>query len=572
METDDLKTFDESVIPKKNNNRTIVGLVAILLVIMCCCLVALSVVLVDPFDWRLLGFLSGGGDSVVEAMPVDTNLYIGLDMDQLTPVELGRLIDPFLAEDISFDYREFGELLIDLDNELESSAGFNLSDDVLPWLGPNVGIGFVDYVFDQYGSVDELQILAVAETKDGAASDAFIVKFRAGVEENTGTTFIQTEYEGVTIYELESDNEDEKVSIASSGDLVYLATGAGAIEAGIDAQKGESLADNEEYSKLEPKMSSDRAITLFFSSEFVADAGGGLGTGLPIDPQDVPLIGASGGALTLSIIERGLQVDFLTSVDSDSLSDGEKLLLEGSEAKTAEMFPEDTIVYFTAGSIGQFWDALVATSPDYAEAMDELQDEIGFDLINDLVVYLDGETGLGLWPSTSGVLADATGITLAFAALAGTSDEAAVYTASGNIAGFLEDQFMTVDSKSSDGLTIYSVSEEFSGIEAAYGVGSGYFFIASGERAVADIFAGESSLADSARYKNVWSAFPSGTAPVLYIDAEGLSVAINDAAAVMGDSANDAVSVLGPVTYIALGTDFDVDVMRATMILFLESK
>ncbi|MGB3716272.1 MAG: hypothetical protein WA996_17765 [Candidatus Promineifilaceae bacterium] len=62
METIDEKNIDESKSPK-SNNRIVIGLVALLLLFMCCCVVVLSVVLADPFDWKLLGFLSGGAPS-----------------------------------------------------------------------------------------------------------------------------------------------------------------------------------------------------------------------------------------------------------------------------------------------------------------------------------------------------------------------------------------------------------------------------------------------------------------------------------------------------------------------------
>ncbi|MGB3714787.1 MAG: DUF3352 domain-containing protein [Candidatus Promineifilaceae bacterium] len=570
METIDEKSTEESKSPK-SNNRIVIGLVALLLLFMCCCVVVLSVALVDPFDWKLLGFLSGGGDAAVDSMPESTGFYVGLDMDQLTLAELGRLVDPFLEDGQSIDYRNFAEMLADLDDELGSEMGFNISDDILPWLGPNVGIGLVDYQIDQYGGLDVAQVLVVAESRDSDAADDFVAKFIASVEDSRGDLFFQQEYEGVTIYELDTDYEDERLAIARSGDLVYFATGAEAIEDGIDAQKGNSLANNEEYSKLEREMSPDRAITIYFNSDFVGDLAGGLASDLPVDPNDVPLVGEAGGALTLSIIDPGIQVDFLAAIDQ--LGDEERLALEGSDAKTADMFPEDTVAYFTGASVSQYWDALMAVMPDYEEAMDELEGEIGFDIVNDLIVHLDGETGIGLWPSSEGVLADAADIALAFGALAGTSDEAAVNTTSGKIAGLLEDQFLTVDSKTSDGLTVYTLSEEFSGIEASYGVGEGYFFITSGEAAVEDVFHGDSSLADSELYKSVWSEFPGGTSPVLYLDINGFADAL---ASAMGDfvvgDIEEATAALEPISVVAFGTDFGGDVSRASMILFLKSE
>jgi len=124
---DDTSSTNKSTSPGKSSNRNLVGGAAFLLIIMLCCLVAAIGVMIDPFDWHLLSSLTGDSDAVVESMPADTGLYIGLDMERFTPAALARVIDPFLVEDTDIDYREFAEILNDLDDELESSAGFNLT-------------------------------------------------------------------------------------------------------------------------------------------------------------------------------------------------------------------------------------------------------------------------------------------------------------------------------------------------------------------------------------------------------------------------------------------------------------
>ena len=377
--------------PKKGSNRTTIAVVVLFLVLLCCFVAASATVVIDPLDWDLLSFISGESDDIVEAMPVRTDLYAGLDMDQLTIREIGRLVDPFLVESEDFDYREFAEFLREIDDELESEAGFNLSDDILPWIGPKVGIGIVDYRFSEYGSLEELEFLVIAESRDNQAADNFIEKLLFSVEDNTGFLFRELEKDGVTIYELDTEFEDERIAIARSGNLVYLGSGADVIEDSIGADRGRSLAENEEFSTLQREMAADRAVTLYVSADFIDDSTGGLASEFPVDPDDIPLIGKSGGALTISIIEAGLRVDLLTLVAQ--LSEEERILLQGSAAQTAELFPESTVVYVTSASINQLWEALTEVTPDFEEAMEELSDELGFDIVDDFIVVLDGETG-----------------------------------------------------------------------------------------------------------------------------------------------------------------------------------
>ena len=157
------------------------------------------------------------------------------------------------------------------------------------------------------------------------------------------------------------------------------------------------------------------------------------------------------------------------------------------------------------------------------------------------------------------------------AKLAGAADETAVNSASELIAGALEDQFLSVDARSSDGLNIFAVTEQFTGLEAVYGAGNGYFFIASDERAVEDVFSGEASLSDNESYQAVWDEFPGDVSPVLYVDISGAMDAADQAGSVIGGSVEEAIPLLGPIEFLALGSDLGSDVSRLTLIVFLES-
>jgi hypothetical protein len=564
MENNDYTAVDEGD-SQKTDNRLAIGLVTILLLFMCICVVIAAVVLADPFDWNLLSFL-GGGDTAVKSMPIDTEIYIGLDM-------IGRLVDPFIEDDQTFDYRNFADVLRDFDEELEDEAGFNLEQDILPWLGPNVGIGLLDYQLDQFSGLENINFLVAAETRDKAATDDFIVKFIDGVEDASGSSFDESDYKDVTIYELDAIRKEERYAIALSGDILFLGSSDEAIREGIDAQKGESLADHEEYSQLERKMPANRAITLYVGSNIITESTEGLVSDLPLALDDIPLLGEGGGALTLTIIDAGLKLDVLSLINSDQLSDEERLLLEGSRGATADMYPEQTVLYLSIGSVNQFWETLAETTPDLEEAMEELEDELGFDIVNDLIVYLDGETGVGLWPSSAGVLADSADIALGFAALAGTSDEVQVIAASDDISRFAEEQFMTVDSSSRAELTVYTVSEDFLGLELNYGVGNGYFFIASGDDAVEEVFGEGPKLADSVRYRSVWSEFPQGSSPLLYLDVEGLIQALTkDLDDLSREEIDEIAALASPISIVAIGSEYSDDVGRVTMILFIEAE
>ncbi len=571
MKNDNYSTVDEEV-SQKTDNRPFIGLVAILILFLCMCVVIVAAVVADPFGWNPLSLL-GGSDAAVKSMPIDTEIYSGLDVGQLTVAEIGRLLDPFIEDDQTFDYRNFADALRDFDEELEDATGFNLEQDVLPWIGPSVGIGLSEYRLDQFSGLENVNFLVAAETRDKAATDDFIVKFIDGVEDASGSSFDESDYKDVTIYELDAIRNEDRYAIARSEDILFLGSSDEAIKEGIDAQKGESLADHEEYSQLERKMPADRAITLYLGSSIITELTEGLMSGLPLALDDVPLVGERGGALTLTIIDAGLRLDVLSLIGSDQISDAERRLLEGSRGATADMYPEKTVLYLSTASVNQFWEALVEATPDLEEAMDELEDELGFDVVNDLIVYLDGETGVGLWPSSDGVLADYANVALGFAALAGTSDEVQVIAASDDISRFAEEQLMTVDSSSSDELTVYRVSQDFLGLELNYGLGDGYFFIASGDDAVEEVFGEGPKLADSERYRSVWSEFPRGSSPLLYLDVEGFADALTrDLGDLSREEIEEIAAIASPISIVAIGSEYSGGVGQATIILFIESE
>ncbi|MFN2188200.1 MAG: DUF3352 domain-containing protein, partial [Candidatus Promineifilaceae bacterium] len=415
---DDISTGKDTS-EMQQSSRSPFGVLVAFLILLFICFIAAIVVLADPFDWDLLDSFKGTDNAALDSMPVDTGLYVELDMDRFTTTELARNIDPFLVLDIGLDYREFAEIMMELNNQMETSFGFNLTEDILPWIGPNVAVGLVDYEYDQYGSLDTAQALVVAEVKDDQAADSFVEKFVAGVSDESGNSFSEETYKGVTISELQAESENDRISIARADGIVYFGSSAEVVKRGIDASSGESLAEDEGYKTLEAHMYPERAVTANFSHDFIQDSTGGFGSDFPIDLQDIPYIGSGGGAVTLSFTDQGLRFDGLSAVDKEELTEVESLALQGSEAETAERFPSNTILYFTGLSISQFWELLLDASPDYAEAMAELQDQIGFDIVNELFVYLDGETGVGLWPGSSGLLANAAQIPLSFSLLGG---------------------------------------------------------------------------------------------------------------------------------------------------------
>jgi hypothetical protein len=98
----------------------------------------------------------------------------------------------------------------------------------------------------------------------------------------------------------------------------------------------------------------------------------------------------------------------------------------------------------------------------------------------------------------------------------------------------------------------------------AYGIGEEYLILSTSSESIESLFAGESNLADSDKYQNVWDAFSRGTIPVMYIDVDGLLAALEDA-----DPTIEDITDVNPVYAFAMGTNSGNNTTQTTIIFFV---
>jgi Protein of unknown function (DUF3352) len=121
---------------------------------------------------------------------------------------------------------------------------FSYAADIEPWLGEQAGVFFTNLAGEGTGA-------AVVETTDPAAALASARKSESGATQTS-------EHGGSTVYTNPSDGD----SFATAGDFLIFGT-TEAVNAAIDANAGDSLGDNGEFTDALDQLPDDRLGTFY---------------------------------------------------------------------------------------------------------------------------------------------------------------------------------------------------------------------------------------------------------------------------------------------------------------------
>jgi hypothetical protein len=281
-----------------------------------------------------------------------------------------------------------------------------------------------------------------------------------------------------------------------------------------------------------------------------------------------------------AITGDGLQFDSVVAYDLDSVSDAQLEMLKNdkSKGKTADMFPEETMVYLQGANLDLIWNYYrefiidMAGADAYDEMMTGLEDEIGFDVEKDLIPYLNGELALGVFESREGMLASSSEVDLGLGLLVEVSDEKAVMDVVDEVVNVLEDQGAEMDDISSKDITMYEANISGDPV-LALGLGKDYLGIATSGSDLENLYLGDTSLSKNGEFNQVWKAFPGGINPSFYINVQGLVEIIRDGLTGYSlDSFEEAAPILDPIQYIAAGgSSLKGNTVHGVLILFLSA-
>lgn len=542
---------------------------------------ALLAVLVIGAIFLIPRLLGADENAIAGVMPPDTALLVELNALNLANEDANRVARAFenlLDENnVNFDADDPGSLLEDLDNQLDEAAGMTITDDVLPWIGPNMGIGLIELDIQAIDSGEVPQLIFATTIRDTEVADQFIENLVEAIEDESGNRVRDDEYEGVIVFEVDSDFEDERLAFGRSDDIFFLAANIDILEEAIDAQNGENLGDVAEYQNTIANLPGDRALTFYISGTGVEDTAVAAEDSGEINGFDANMIedlGLLGVGMAATIIPEGVRLDFVGSFDS--LSENQMAMLEAQtdDIKTAEFLPESTYLFIVSQRLDLVWQNAVdsldqagVSNDDIDEAMNLFDDQFGFNPTDDLFPLLDGEYSIAIIDSDEGLITEELNTDLGAVFMFGGSNGEEFAGLADDFTNGLEDQDFSINDSANDDVTVYEVEDPSGALIGAYGTSEDYLILSTSGESIETLFAGEANLADSDKYKNAWRAFPRGTIPVMYVDLDGLFAALEDVDPSMQDVAN-----LNPFYALAMGANSKDNTTQSTMIFFVPSE
>jgi hypothetical protein len=573
--------YPEPAVPGGRRRTTLIATCTILVVISCCCILAAGLVAyLDPFDWNLIARLTGRYDAAAEAVPADAAAYVGIDLLRLRSAEADRVFNAFAESIPESRFSSADDFLQDLDEEMEREAGFNLTDDVLPWVGQHAGFGITDLQVDPFGEVDRVEFIFAAAIRDRAAAEAFSLLLQNRIAAQSGATIQTSEHAGTTIFHLPGFQGDG-IAFAIHRGIFLLAMDAGGIRASIDAKSGESFMDTPTFRDLSAELPAEALLTVFISAGLIDELTGSAATGAVSATMSYAMAPFETGVFAFSFVPAGIRVDYALSYDPENPSELRRQQLDLQSAGTTidARLPENTLLFVGGRGLHLTYPLMreqmeASDRAAFEESMAAFEEELGFNLETDLFANLDGEYALAVLPNNDGFLA-AQDIDLGLALLFETGNPAGLNPVLSGIENLLTNELGTApEAIDLDGRIIYQVADLFLGEVLAYGVVDDLFLVTTSASLARDLLEDRPSLQESAVYNELWSDFPDGLNPVVYLDMGGLLGTIREGmtAADREDFNAEIGASLGPIDFVAMGNRLpNPDLQWGTLIVFISS-
>lgn len=306
-------------------------------------LLALATVAIALIAAGCGGSDDGGGSDPAALAPAASPVYIeaSLQPDEAVASNVNALASKLAGID------DVGALIVEQleDSALDSGEDFDFEKEVQPWLGENLGMALQEYDGDDFNGYT----VAFQTTDTGAAQD-FIDKTTADEVAEEGS------YEGSDF-----KVEDDETTIGIVGDFVVVAENEESFKGAVDANDGESLADQDNFGTAIGAAPSGSLADVFVDIGALIEESGGT-----IDPEAQQFLETAGieakEATAIASLIPGadqIEIDFSTNAAGDSAPTGDASQLLGS-------LPGGSFAAFAASEFGNA----------FGEAIDSL-DEAG---------------------------------------------------------------------------------------------------------------------------------------------------------------------------------------------------
>ncbi|MEF3275595.1 MAG: DUF3352 domain-containing protein [Chloroflexus sp.] len=485
--------------------------------------------------------------AIPELLPAETQIYAAITPNLSDLPNIDRLRRAFPE---TFDY-ENTETTTDF---LREQFGVTFDADIASWIGPEAAIAIYGIPIEQlskqvnpdgisplnppntFGPLNgitprDINMLLIVAARNQQAAQAFLDKQRT-FREQQGERFTRTTVGNVTIYTSESD-ETPFASFAIARDMVVFASNEASIRALIEQRSETALARNAQYQAVSQQLPSDRIGTIYIAGEVVARALNDLTstTNTADDSLTADVVAASqalqGVGLTMAVINSGLRFDAVTVFDRNRLSNElrerlSKLRPVVSTERSGDV--SSTAVGVLSFAIPNDWGQQLrnqlASSPDTANTLRDLENSLNLDLERDLFSWFHGEGVIAVLPNQSTDLP----VTGYFALR--VADQAAAKRGMQRLSELVEDLSGLQFSETSLGPNQVQAIE-VGNIFVGYGFNGNDLVIALGRPAMEAAFGAEQKLANFATYTDALRSMPQPNSGVLYVNLTAARQLVN---------------------------------------------
>ncbi len=567
--------------PNRRNQMLMLGGAGGLLAL-CCCLIIIigALVWADPFGWGLLSFLQSG-DPLVAAVPADVTAYIAFDVTKLASPEMQKLVEAFSGLPGAQEVTTPEQAIQRLDDDMRERLGLTFTDDIQPWIGRHAGLAVTDLNYQALVGDTTGQFVLLVEARDARKAGEFVTKFTQGLSDNSGTTFSATEYEGVTLYTQAGGGEP--LVVAHSKKILFLGNSLPALQRLLDVQAGNAdpLGKDAAFTDLQRQAPKNALFSFYFPGEALVriNSENQQNLGLNLPDNSAALEAVRGALATFSAVEAGVRVDLVVAYDESLLPAlNLEVLKLAPGLTTLERLPDGVLAYGVGTRLDLVLENARATMEEsdpgaFDEAMGSFERQFGFNPASDFFAHLNGDYAIALLRDPNGFMAQSELGEIGFAAIAQSGNDAALQTTLAQLNAALEDNGTSVAGQSLGGIEAFGL-EATPGSDPAvlYGVGQSWMSIASSADVFSALYQPGDTLAASATHRELWAAFPAGTAPAFYMDVQGvLRLAQDSPLAAESPVDKETLAALAPIRAVAAGVrPYAAGLFRMTVLVFVE--
>jgi hypothetical protein len=355
--------------------------------------------------------------TLAETVPAESVLYVDVDLDQSSEqwTQFYALLDrsglsdllqdeaDMAPEDVGniaemYEYTGSVAIVLTSPDGLTSEAFNEVTDDAMTVTDDPMAVA---------NDAPEGMVAVFQPDDPEALHESFIANIENNVDEYGGE-HETTEYSGVTIDFWTSDTPDaSSMATAIVEDTVAVAATPAELEVVIDTINGEveSLSTNENFNAVASAFTTDSLSFGYLDATSIADAASDdpsfAGAMAGYDPAQVGYLGWNvyvddlGFRLDTVSVSEGMNSPTLLDPTLASSIPGDVLLfLNGTDLASTGL--SDVLGVFLQQALAETgsMEATPVATPSVDEVYDELEAQIGFNIKEDLIDYLDGEWAL----------------------------------------------------------------------------------------------------------------------------------------------------------------------------------